>query len=391
MADNAEVPLNDSATVEGEDNVVNLQDYLKDQEEQEANTIAVLGASDETTCTYPKGYVKRQALYSCLDCNPESRTDESKRAGVCLACSLECHTGHEMVELYTKRNFKCDCGVAGKFATKCTFEQDFRKEANKLNEYNQNFSGLYCVCHRPYPDPEDTVADEMIQCVVCEDWFHTRHLNSTLPMKKNFGEMICDTCMVKNEFLKAYTQYCIDGDQPDEEVAVVDEQVPAGGEKKDEKIREEIDQCVLDIINVKMAETGGDGEAGPSGSGASKQKAPKSEEALDAKRQKLDADACRKPQSATAYTGGATFWPENWRQHLCQCDACLNVYRENKVLFIIDLDDTIHSYEEKGIVKQQEREDKFYTDVICKLDRVAQVELIHEYNNMKDKLKGKFK
>ena len=47
---------------------------------------------------------------------------------------------------------------------------------NTENKYNQNFRGVYCICHRPYPDPEDTVPDEMIQCVVCEDWFHSRHL-----------------------------------------------------------------------------------------------------------------------------------------------------------------------------------------------------------------------
>ena len=28
---------------------------------------------------------------------------------------------------------------------------------NTLNKYNQNFKGLYCSCHRPYPDPEDEV------------------------------------------------------------------------------------------------------------------------------------------------------------------------------------------------------------------------------------------
>ena len=30
------------------------------------------------------------------------------------------------------------------------------------NKYNQNFSGLYCTCHRPYPDPEDEVG---VACV----------------------------------------------------------------------------------------------------------------------------------------------------------------------------------------------------------------------------------
>ena len=26
-----------------------------------------------------------------------------------------------------------------------------------MNKYNQNFLGVYCTCHRPYPDLEDEV------------------------------------------------------------------------------------------------------------------------------------------------------------------------------------------------------------------------------------------
>lgn len=44
-----------------------------------------------------QGYVNRQALYACSTCT----TTES--AGVCLACSLTCHDGHDLYELYTKR------------------------------------------------------------------------------------------------------------------------------------------------------------------------------------------------------------------------------------------------------------------------------------------------
>ena len=32
-----------------------------------------------------------------------------------------------------------------------------KEEHNIKNQYNQNFKGLYCVCERPYPDPEDEV------------------------------------------------------------------------------------------------------------------------------------------------------------------------------------------------------------------------------------------
>ena len=61
----------------------------------------------------------RQPLYSCLSCAREttkrrrisssasqSQTgdlDAQWLAGVCLACSIKCHDGHELVELYTKR------------------------------------------------------------------------------------------------------------------------------------------------------------------------------------------------------------------------------------------------------------------------------------------------
>lgn len=47
-----------------------------------------------------------------------------------------------------------------------------KPQANNLNVYNQNFKGLYCSCKRPYPDEGNT--DEMIQCIVCEDWFHSK-------------------------------------------------------------------------------------------------------------------------------------------------------------------------------------------------------------------------
>lgn len=46
-----------------------------------------------------QGYVKRQALYACGTCS----TEDVEPAGVCLACTLTCHDGHMLYELYTKR------------------------------------------------------------------------------------------------------------------------------------------------------------------------------------------------------------------------------------------------------------------------------------------------
>lgn len=151
-----------------------------------------------------QGYIKRQAIYACLTCCSDARTDPSKRAGVCLACSLSCHENHEMVELYTKRNFRCDCGNPKFDSNPCQFTPE-KSELNEDNRYNQNFSGVYCICSRPYPDPESTVEDEMIQCIICEDWLHASHLESKLPLNDQYAEMICKGCMDKNEFLHDYS------------------------------------------------------------------------------------------------------------------------------------------------------------------------------------------
>ena len=89
---------------------------------------------------------------------------------------------------------------------KCKLES--KKEVNTRNSYNQNFLGLYCTCHRPYPDPEDTTEDVMIQCVVCEDWLHGRHLNmgdTGVPEDGSYSEMVCFQCVEKLDFLQSYS------------------------------------------------------------------------------------------------------------------------------------------------------------------------------------------
>ncbi|KAJ2950311.1 hypothetical protein O0L34_g11677 [Tuta absoluta] len=198
--------------------VVTMMDVLREQQDFEEDANAVLGASDDKNCTYAKGYVKRQAIYACLTCCPDAVTDSMKRAGVCLACSLACHENHELVELYTKRNFRCDCGNP-KFKQPCTFTPN-KTDLNYENKYNQNFSGLYCNCKRPYPDPEASEEEEMIQCIICEDWLHTNHLEATVPNNEQYAEMICKDCMEDIDFLHDYSDLVVNVE--DKEIIVMD-------------------------------------------------------------------------------------------------------------------------------------------------------------------------
>ncbi|KAG1330328.1 Zinc finger protein [Cocos nucifera] len=116
-----------------------------------------------------------------------------------------------VVELWTKRKFRCDCGNSkfGEFFCKLFANKD---SENIENTYNYNFKGSYCTCGRPYPDPDAKEQVEMIQCCICEDWFHENHLglNSSNEIPRDeegeplYEDFICQECAVTCSFLKIY-------------------------------------------------------------------------------------------------------------------------------------------------------------------------------------------
>src|SRR3984957_17628070 len=94
---------------------------------------------DFKKCTYRLGPL-RQAVYLCLTC--------SQRRGICSACSIACHTDHEQIELFPKRNFRCDCPTSA-LTQSCSLHKH-PEAPNEENEYAQNFEGKFCRCGRPY-------------------------------------------------------------------------------------------------------------------------------------------------------------------------------------------------------------------------------------------------
>lgn len=325
--------------------VITIQDAVNEKLKQEEDAIAVLGAGDENNCSYDLGYVERQALFSCETCDPL----HENLAGVCFGCSLHCHEGHDLIELYTKRNFRCDCGNSKFGDLTCSLEKE-KDEINQKNKYNHNFHGKYCTCGRPYPDPEDEVEDEMIQCILCEDWLHSRHLGCLAPAE--YSEMICDQCVKKNTFLQFYKDFSVTpsatviknndtNDNVDVESAV------------DSKVitpTNNTENCKLEILKQKY----------------------KAVEEEDLK---------------------ALFMDDSWRNMLCQCPKCLCIYEEKEIGFIITDTDTISFYEKRG----KENVEKVWEEAansISQMNRVQQVELMQGYNDLKSGLQeflGSFK
>ncbi|KAF2882349.1 hypothetical protein ILUMI_23833 [Ignelater luminosus] len=379
----------DQTVDEGDQEVVTLKDILQSEQELMDDANAVLGAIDDKKCTYSEGYMKRQALYSCLTCVPEARTDVSKAAGVCLACCLHCHEGHELIELYTKRNFRCDCGNK-KFSNLTCILDNVKSSINELNQYNQNFSGVYCTCSRPYPDPEDPIEDDMIQCIICEDWYHSRHLGVEIP-SQNYSEMICEACVGKHQFILHYNGMSLNKVNPSEqvEVEVVKEQSDAKGatEATDnaETSNNVEDPLKLDDDNKMEVASSSDNEQKVE-EGNIEQNDNSLNNAESSQVLINNSEVCKMPK--TKPTRICTkFWADvEWRNQLCTCPQCLKMYEDQKVMFLLDPQDTVHVYEEKGKAKARELEEREHEDdmkLLNSLDRVPLMEAIAGFNDMK--------
>ncbi|KAG9661448.1 zf-UBR-domain-containing protein, partial [Aureobasidium melanogenum] len=171
------------------------QEFIASQLELEKEAKEALPYQFDT-CTKPLGPL-RQAIFACLTCNPPSASDNesSTPAAVCYSCSISCHGEHELVELFTKRNFVCDCGTTRiPSSAPCTLRinESTSQKGNvtgetpaETNKYNHNFSGRFCGCGEPY-DPEKEKGT-MFQCLGLgtvedggcgEDWWHPECLMS---------------------------------------------------------------------------------------------------------------------------------------------------------------------------------------------------------------------
>ncbi|KRZ02003.1 putative E3 ubiquitin-protein ligase UBR7, partial [Trichinella zimbabwensis] len=174
------------------DAVLNINDLIQFYEDVDE----LAGAHGTSNCTYPLGYVKRQAIYSCITCWEKS----GSFCGICTACYLKCHNTHDALQLYTKRNFRCDCGNSTNKDVCCSFIPE-KDPVNEKNLYGHNFEGKYCYCNEK---SNETMEDDMFTCIFCEDWFHKGHITGSYEDGDN--ELICKGCAAKRPFLSFYIE-----------------------------------------------------------------------------------------------------------------------------------------------------------------------------------------
>jgi E3 ubiquitin-protein ligase UBR7 len=90
---------------EKEDEQITLQEFLERERRMEVEAGEALpGKFDKCTWGIEEKIV--QPLYVCRSCVKEKENP----AVVCYSCSISCHSKCDLIELYEKRYFRCDCG-----------------------------------------------------------------------------------------------------------------------------------------------------------------------------------------------------------------------------------------------------------------------------------------
>lgn len=372
---------------------VTLGEYLEEVEERELEADLVLGGDEGRECTYNKGYMKRQAIFSCITCTPDGN------AGVCTACSLSCHDGHQIVELWTKRNFRCDCGNSkfNEFYCKIFPSKDIE---NVENSYNHNFKGLYCTCARPYPDPDAEEQIEMIQCCLCEDWFHEEHLglesSDEIPRDEEgeplYEDFMCKACSEVCFFLKLYPEVILVAGKQSNATAQVSkdkgilEDMPStcGSEKP-------LGDTSYNSPKIDVAQASVGSESISNGAGLPPGGSCNSSICTEGASLHVN---CLLGVNIVAASpvihGKAMFLSKNWRDALCKCKNCLEYYHQKRIAFLLDKEDSIVEYEK---IAKQRREEKLQQQegaelsLFNKLGHVEKVEILKGIEDMKDGLR----
>lgn len=216
---------------------------------------------------------------------------------------------------------------------------------NENNKYNHNFSGRYCTCNKRYPpDENDTDAetnDEMWQCIVCEDWYHTKHLGAKeLPTR--FDELICTQCVDTLDFVHYYQH----SDKPDVE--------STPGTTSPSKHLTATTECVLEKLKTIYHQH-------------NKQESSTSTPTAEASK-------------------GPVFWQDcGWRSKLCRCEKCLEMYKVKGCEYLLDEKDTVQYYEAQGKALAKTNGSPFERGMsaLNRMNRAAVVEALHGYNELK--------
>ena len=201
-----------------DDREISLKEFLEEQRRLELDAAAALPYKFDQ-CTFKLGPL-RQYLHICHGC--PNYNSELEMKAFCYSCAVTCHnfspdddrhlssiatsSGHNIEEIWARRNYLCDCPSTGKCQLIRKVDFDTSPHLSHCNPQHKihNFRGKYCFCDgRGWSVGDRT----MYQCEICEDWYHDdcvarqRQIDTDslqIPAEDSFEDFICSTCVTEH-------------------------------------------------------------------------------------------------------------------------------------------------------------------------------------------------
>ncbi|KAJ1721130.1 hypothetical protein LPJ53_004315 [Coemansia erecta] len=312
--------------------IVTACSFLRSQADLEREAAEVLPGKLDA-CTFDQGYV-HQPVYACLTCThppkefrdpsvkderDQSDAEPTEPAGMCRSCSVMCHADHNVIEIFMKRNFRCDCGTK-RLAPGCCQLKQRRTALSRIaneNEYGHNYWGHYCRCNKRYDIETDA---DMVQCYVCSEWFHFLCIGDHIPDDDSYEDYVCRDCVGKHAVIRYIDSSCCTivpfgkGDQPPAGVLTpggdCDGNETAGGERPSKKMRHTGCSLFSDQASIDSV---------------------------------LPADM---------------FMAAGWRDDVCRCYECMDMIRAEKLEFLVNGDPVLNP--EKEDAAEEAKEETMY-------------------------------
>ncbi|KAJ3025582.1 UNVERIFIED_CONTAM: hypothetical protein HDU68_006984 [Siphonaria sp. JEL0065] len=385
-------------------------DFLADQQTLlEEAAQALPHAIDR--CSFDKGPLK-QPVFSCLTCSDKSL---GVPIGVCYACFVQCHTTHDVVELFDRRDFVCDCGTQRTEASgvKCCLQTKSVGAENVTNKYDHCFGNIFCYCKKKYEYEKERENSFMLQCLFCQDWFHDACIINC-PDEDSFDEFACRDCVAAHPFLAVYekvSENMVFIDEKEETIAGTVSSSMTPGRKKRKvdmlygtpgvnatttsstpggAIGGIVDAaCYSDQIQASTTKCQRHQALGSSNPSSSVPQTPSSSSsatisaippsAIDPLVCKLDISIVSAP-TPTTISPSHLFCFEGWRKELCRCPQCLAFYASNETSHLLienqDNNEVINSNSSPSSQQHQAQSQSQQSNTVFRPDEDANKSLL---------------